>query len=513
MKKMKDENIKLEKLEVNLKKITHSFLNQVDSMEAPVQIYTHLDADGLSSGAILGKALYRENIPFQITVLRQLEKREITKILKKVEEYNNYLIFSDFGSGQYLELQTELIHKKKFKNFLVLDHHIPQTVSSKEDINLINEIHETTKDWQINPYFFGIDGSVEITGAGLCYYFAKCLRKENLDLSSLALIGAIGDIQNKGENNSFLGINTLILEDAMNSGQIEVVNDLNFSTLKPLNEAIAYSNEIKLPGLSKDVNRSLIFLKTKGILMENSEGKVKTLNELNQDEKQKISSAIIEYASMKLNLEPSKIIKKLIINRYLLKTESSTSKIHDLKEFSKLLNACGRTYNASLGIAIAMGDRKDIYQQSMDVLKNYRKSLVESLSWIKNNDKIQQKDSIQYFFGEDVISESIIGTISSILIFEHGKGVDISKPIFGLAKRTDEDVYKVSGRAHEKIVSQGINLSEVIREASQRCNIESLGGGHPPAAGTKIPIEQVDEFLECCNIAVRNQINKKITQA
>jgi len=506
---MNNENIKLEKMNVNLKKITHSFLNQIESMEAPVHIYTHLDADGLSSGAILGKALYRENIPFQITVLRQLEKREIKRILKKVEVYNNYLIFSDFGSGQYLELQTELIHKKKIKNFLVLDHHIPQNVSSKEDINLIEEIHETTKDWHVNPYFFGIDGSFEIPGAGLCYYFAKCLKQENIDLSPLALVGAIGDIQNKGLNKSFLGINNLILEDAMNSGQIEVINDLNFSTLKPLNEAIAYSKEIQLPGLSKDVNRSLIFLKTIGILMENSEGKVKTLNELDQDEKQKISSAIIEYASLKLNLEPSKITKKLIINRYLLKNESSNSKIHDIKEFSNLLNACGRTYNASLGIAIAMGDRKDIYQQSMDVLKTYRKSLVESLSWIENNNKIQQKDSIQYFFGEEVISESIIGTISSILIFDHNKGVDISKPIFGLAKRTDEDVYKVSGRAHEKIVSQGINLSEVIREASQRSNIETLGGGHPPAAGTKIPIEKAEEFLENCNIAVRNQMYKK----
>ncbi len=354
---MNNENIKLEKLNANLKKIVPSFLKQINSIQAPVHIYTHLDADGLSSGAILGKALYREKIPFQITVLRQLEKREITKILQEVEDYNNFLIFSDFGSGQYLELQTELIHKKKFKNFLVLDHHIPQDVSSKEEIKLIEEIHETTKDWQINPYFFGIDGSFEISGAGVCYYFAKCLKQENIDLSPVALVGAIGDIQNKGLNKSFLGINNLILEDAMNSGHIEVVNDLNFSTLKPLNEALAYSNEIQLPGLSKDVNRSLIFLKTKGILMENSEGRVKTLNEFDQDEKQKISSAIIEYASIKLNLEPSKIIKKLIINRYLLKNEPANSHIHDIKDFSSLLNACGRTYNASLGIAIAMGDR------------------------------------------------------------------------------------------------------------------------------------------------------------
>ena len=500
---------KLTKLLDDLNKAKTYFFDKIKSMDSPINIYTHLDADGLSSGAILGKALYREKIPFQITVLRQLEKEEITKISEKVEKYKNFLIFSDFGSGQYSELHKKLIQEKNFDSFLILDHHIPQNISNKEEIKKIGEIHEKTLNWHINPYFYEIDGSIEISGAGLCYYFAKCLNQENMDLSPIAIIGAIGDIQNQGENKSFLGLNTLILEDACNLGLIEVVNDLNFPSLKPLNEAIAYSTDFNLPGLSKDANRSLIFLKTQGILMENSEGRVKTLNELNQDEKQKISSAIIEYASIKLDLEPNKIIKKLIANRYLLKKESINSELHDAKDFSNLLNACGRTHNSSLGIAIAMGDRKEIYQQSKKIQNDYRKSLGESLSWIQDNEKIQQKDSIQYFFGEDKIPESIIGTISSMLIFGNIKGIDKSKPIFGLAKRIDEEVYKVSGRAHEKIVNQGVNLSEAIKDACKQTNLDVLGGGHPPAAGTKIPFDKIELFLENCNIVIRNQLQKK----
>lgn len=504
-----DENKEnLSRLQADLTKVKSYFFDKIKDIQTPINIYTHLDADGLSSGAILGKTLYRERIPFQITVLRQLEKQEIKKIAEKVQKYNNFIIFSDFGSGQFLELQKELIDNKNFSSFLILDHHIPQNVSSKEEIEKIKKIHENTKYWHINPYFYGINGSLEISGAGVCYYFAKCLNKSNVDLSSIAVIGAIGDIQNQGENKSFLGLNKFILEDAIKLGQIEVVNDLNFSSLKPLNEAIAYSSDFNLPGLTKDVNRTLIFLKTQGILMENSAGEVKTLSELNQDEKQKISSAIIEYASIKLDLDPNKIIKKLIVNRYLLKNEPLGSKLHDAKEFSNLLNACGRTHNSSSGIAIAMGDRKEIYQQSKNILENYRKSLLESLSWIQENNKILQKDSIQYFFGEDKIPESIIGTVTSMLIFEDFKGIDKSKPIFGLAKRIDEDVYKVSGRAHETIVNQGINLSSVIRDACEQSNLEVLGGGHPPAAGTKIPIEKSEIFLENCNTAVRNQFKK-----
>lgn len=506
--KMEIEKLKLEKLMEDLRKAVDYFLVNIERLATPVRIYTHLDADGLSAGAILGKALYRENIPFQITILRQLEKTEITKIIGKLKESKNFLIFSDFGSGQYIQLQDELSNLKHHNPILVLDHHIPQNILNKEDIKNIKKVHEITKPWHINPYFYDVDGSIEISGAGLCYYFANCLNSENSDLSPLAIIGAVGDIQNKGFDRSFQGLNSLILEEAVNSGFVEVINDLNFPSLKPLNEAIAYSSEIHLPGLSNDVNKTLIFLKTKGILMENSDGSIKTLNELNQDEKQKISSAIIEYASIKLDLEPSKIVKKLIVNRYLLKKELVGSELHVASEFSNLLNACGRTHNASLGIGIAMGDRKKIYQQSKDILKNYRKSIVESLSWLQDNNKIQQKEWIQYFFGEDVIPETIIGTITSILILESGEGIEELKPLFGLAERTDENVYKVSGRAHQKLVEKGLNLSEVFREACKLSDLDVLGGGHPPAAGTKIPVDKVDVFLNYCNKVVHKQLHR-----
>ncbi len=501
------ENIKefIEAIEI----IKNNFFNSLKEKNSSIQIYTHLDADGLSSGAILGKALFRENIPFQITVLRQLEKEEIVKISENTKKFKNFLIFSDFGSGQYLELQNKLISRENFNSFIILDHHLPQNVSSKEDIDLIKEIHKNSFQWHINPYFFRFDGSIEISGAGLCYLFAKSLNKKNIDLSPIALVGAVGDIQNQGPNKSFLGINALILEDAKSLELIEIKNDLNFSSIKPLNKAIAYSKEIFLPGLTGDVNRTLIFLQTLGILMENSNGNIRTLNDINQDEKQKITTAIIEYISTKLDVEPREIIKKLIINRYLLKNELSGSEFHDLTEFSNLLNACGRTNSASLGIAIAMGDRKKAYQKSQEVQINYKKSLLKSLTWIQDNQKIQHMEYIQYFFGEDIIPENIIGTIASMLVFENFEGFDKSKPIFGLAKRKDENVYKVSGRAHKKIVSKGVNLSQAIREACKLSKIDVLGGGHPPAAGTKIPIDKSDVFLENCNIVIRNQLKNK----
>ncbi|MFX0075486.1 MAG: DHHA1 domain-containing protein [Candidatus Hermodarchaeota archaeon] len=483
------------------------FLDKVQETNDSIHIYTHLDADGLSSSAILGKAFYRESFGFQISVLRQLEREEILKIKKTNQDSKNILIFCDFGSGQYFELVEKLNIDNKEQNIIIFDHHLPQEVVDKHDIK-IKEIYEKSRPWHINPYFYGVDGSTEISGAGLCYFFAKTLNERNIDLSPIALVGATGDIQSRAQNNSFAGLNSIILEHAIKNDLIEVINDLNFSPIKPLNEAISYSSEIQLPGLSENTSKMLKFLQSLGILMENSDGSIKTLNDLNQDEKQKVSAAIIEYISLKLDIEPSEIIKKLIIKRYVLKNEMVGSELHDLNEFSYLLNSCGRSNNGSLGIAIAMGDRRTAYSKAKAHLVDYKKLLVQSLSWVQDENKIQYKDYIQYFFGEDVIPENLIGTIASMLIFSKSGDIDLSKPVFGCAKRKDEDVYKISGRAHQSIVKKGVNLSEAIREALELSNLKALGGGHPPAAGTKVPIEEIDLFLENCNKVIKKQIEK-----
>ena len=490
----------------DLKKAKNWFIEHQQKLKSTVHIYTHLDADGLSAGAILGKALYREKIPFQITVLRQLEREEIIKIADKSKEKKKFIIFTDFGSGQYLELSEKLNNNDVNIPFIILDHHLPQNVSNKSD-DKIKEIYSNSRPWHINPYFYEFDGSVEISGAGLSYFFAKMLNQKNLDLSHIALVGATGDIQSRGPSNSFIGLNTAILEDATKTNLVEVNNDLNFSSIKPLNEAISYSTEINLPGLSGNSSKMLKFLKSLGILMENSQGDIRTLNDLNKEEKQKVSSAIIEYMSLKLNIEPSGVIEKLIINRYVLKNEIVGSQLHDLSDFAYLLNSCGRSDNASLGIAIAMGDRRIAYDKAKDHLLNYKKSLGQALSWLKDENKIKHKKNIQYFFGENVIPESIVGTISSMLLFSKSGNIDVNKPVFGCAKRKDEEVFKISGRAHESIVKRGVNLSEAIREALKLSNLEALGGGHPPAAGTKVPLDKIEVFLDNCDRVIEKQLS------
>ena len=51
-----------------------------------------------------------------------------------------------------------------------------------------------------------------------------------------------------------------------------------------------------------------------------------------------------------------------------------------------------------------------------------------------------------------------------------------------------------------------MNLSQAIRDACKLSNIDVLGGGHPPAAGTKVPVNKIEIFLENCNTIIKKQL-------
>lgn len=482
---------------------TDFFRDQIRQFNYPVRVYTHYDADGLCSGAILAKALFREKIPYHLSVLKQLDKSIIYNIASTNEKSNNFTMFSDFGSGQCYEIEKKLTPGQ----YVILDHHLPESIENKDMKEEIRKLKEDSSQFQINPYFAEIDGSIEISGAGVCYLFSKALNPKNEDLSPLAVIAAVGDMQNQGPNGSFIGINSDILDEAIKLNKVEIKTDLNFSSIKPLNEAIAFSSDIQLPGLQrKDV--SLKFLQKIGVLVEKADGDLKTLSDFNWEEKQKISSAIVKYAIDSCGLDPTEITKILIVNKYLLLNDVNYPELSEAGEFAHMLNSCGRTNNESLGLSIAMGDRNKSMVKAKEVLREYKKKLEDSIKWVLDNHKLKRIELIQYFYGEDVIPEEIIGIISSMLV--NSQLIDKTKPIFGYADKKGEDSYKVSGRTTMDLVHSGVNLAEVIKIALKLTKLGELGGGHPPAAGTKVKKSLIEEFLVNCNKVIKKQLSWKL---
>ncbi|MEM4541406.1 MAG: phosphoesterase, partial [Archaeoglobaceae archaeon] len=76
-----------------------------------VRIYTHYDADGISAGAILAKALLRADKDFHLSFLKGLNDFE--------PETDGLQIFADMGSG-YSDLISRID-----SDVIILDHHKP----------------------------------------------------------------------------------------------------------------------------------------------------------------------------------------------------------------------------------------------------------------------------------------------------------------------------------------------------------------------------------------------------
>ena len=211
-----------------------------------IRIVTHNDADGLSSGGILTILAARKKARFKISSEKKLDDKLLITLR---EEKPDLIIFSDFGSG-YLELISEYLKQ----DIIILDHHLPT------DCKAENIIH-------INPMLHGVDGAREIAASGVCYFLAKAIDPSNSDLACLALVGALGDQQDKGERKSLVGLNTIIEAEAEENHLLDKHVGLIFYgyETRPLAKAIAYTTLPYIPSLSGNEGNCLAFLKEIGI--------------------------------------------------------------------------------------------------------------------------------------------------------------------------------------------------------------------------------------------------------
>ncbi len=434
-----------------------------------VHIYSHLDSDGLTSAAILAFALKRANISYQLSVLPQLETQYIKKIKDEIINYNRFIIFSDFGTGQLEFLKKDL----GSSNYFILDHHQPENIKEHPDI------------FHVNPYYYDISGESEISAAGVCYFFAKALDPKNIDLSSLAIIGALGDMQNKGDKGGFIGANKIILDDAIKSGKISVERDISISRHQPLYIALAYSLPEKLPTLSGNEEKVKLFLKSLQIKIQDEWNEKRTLINLSTYEKKSLLKALIS-EGYERNDKSKDFAVKLITSYYNL---SNFDPITDAKEMSKLLNACGRLGFPSLGISSLMGDKKSL-RMAIEKNKLYKREISIAIRLAEQS--IRNYKNINTLYNSE-INEKIIGTICSIIL--HSKEELKEKPLIAFAD-SDNHSLKVSARADHELIKKGLNLGKILREVCQKMGIINPAGGHPPAAGAKIPSMNLKNFIE-----------------
>ncbi len=432
-------------------------VSKFKELNAPVRIISHLDCDGLTSASILSAAFQKQDVKFSLSIIPNLTETILKQL--SLESYKTYF-FLDLGSGMLKEIEEALPEK----NIFILDHHQPQ--DSLTNIN------------HINPHLFSLDGS-EISAAGITYFFAKELNQENIKLSHLGIIGAIGDMQGK---NGFSEIVNLILDDAVKVGKIEIKKGLRMfgAQTKPLLKLLLYSTDPYIPGITGNESEVHKFLKELDISPD------KKLTNLTEEETKKLVTAII---LKRLGSEENP--EDILGFNYLLKDEPDESPTKDAKEFSTLLNSCGRLGKSSVGIGVCLND-KSSKQKANEILAQFRIELITSLNWFysnRNSSFIIEKPGFVIINAENNVRPSIIGTLTSII--SNSNLYSTNTILISMAHTPEEDI-KISTRICGR--SKNINLKQLLNSITNLLGIES--GGHNYAAGSVIPLEKEQEFIQ-----------------
>jgi len=437
-----------------------------------VTIVSHIDADGISTEAILAQALSREGIPLESVFVRQLEPMA----MRHIPDDDSLKLFADLGAGQQALLESRGLSAE---DVLILDHHVSQPC--------------TTAYPMINCLDHGI---TRMSAAGLAYLVAKTLDPTNIDLAKLAVIGNVGDMMAR-ENCGLIGPAREIVQDGVEYGNIIVQSrDLNCYGLstRPVHICLGYCDEPYIDGISNNTNGALRFLERLGVELKNSRGGWLVWEELPFGDRRRIVSALAQHL-----IAHGQDTDRLLAETYIFPDEPERTPLRNASEYATLLNACGRWAKPRVGSSICRGMRGEAYREAEYMLGHHRSVIRDLLHYILDTG-VTELSHLQYIHTGDRFPDTIVGI---------GAGMALSrlnwrKPIMVLSAMVDDpDLTKVSMRTNEWALSRGVDLQQALVEAS--ASVGGAGGGHRIAAGAFIPRETEEEFVDGVNRVLKRQ--------
>lgn len=438
-----------------------------------VAIITHLDADGISAGSIMATALRRMGARYSVRAVSEMNS---TLVENMKTDSRDFYVITDLGGGWASNLRKTLDDK-----WAIIDHH---EISEEE-------ILTDDRGQILNPWKYGIDGGREVSAGGMAYLVASALDLKNRDLSARAVISAIADRQDQGDKRSFSGLNAEILKSAQSLGLVSADLDIIVTgrETRPPHEALAFSLLHYIDGLTWNREACYLLLKNAGIKLKDKDGRWRVLAEFSQEEKGAVVEAVAKFvggSDMKLS---GILVDDLIGYVYTLAREDRRGLLRDAREFSTMLNACGRIGRAGVGIAICMGDRNTALTAGEEILSRYKMTLCKSISTIFSEKWRLADDRMTTFVnGDGILEEAMLGAASSLL----STSPSLRGRLLFVRTLAKDGTYKFSSRKCLDCRSEA-DLGMIMRECSKALN--GIGGGHSAAAGCSIPSSVLEAFI------------------
>ncbi|GAB7015659.1 DHHA1 domain-containing protein [Methanogenium cariaci] len=449
---------------------------QIQDADA-VTVISHIDADGITSEAIMMQACMDAGIPAQSVFVRQLEPMT----MKYVPEDCSLKVFIDLGAGQQNLLEERGMGTE---DVAIIDHHVAQNVE--------------TPYLQANGHPYGY---TQLSAAGVGYLVAKEMNPGHPHLGVLAqnaVVGNVGDMMAR-EHCGLTGPAREIAADGERAGTIRIVpqelNCYGIST-RPLRVCLTFSDDPFIPGISNNELKTEAFLRKLGIEERTSGGRQQVWEDLDQDEK----SAIINGLAQQM-LATGQDISRLLAEHYIFPNEAKGTPLRNASEYATMLNACGRWAKPRVGSAVCAGDRAQAYREGEEMLRHHKRIIREMMEHILDTGTTALSH-MQHIHVGDRFPDTIVGIGAGMALSK----LDYEKPIMILCYLNDDpDLVKVSMRTNTRMVERGVDLQAALITASEE--IGGGGGGHKIAAGAYIPRNAEEGFAERVNRIIAKQRN------
>lgn len=421
-----------------------------------VTVVHHIDADGVSSGAVALEALARAGIAHDPLAVRSMDDVHQAKVL---DADADVLWFCDLGSTVHMQFPD-----------------VPKVVCDHHEL-----VRDGSEDFQghVNPLLDDLPGD-SVSGAGTAYLVAEALDGGNTDLLPLALVGASADLQDrKGEG--LHGTNAALVAQGEAAGVVAERTDLAFygPETRPLGKFLGYAREPPVPGVTGHRRDAERFLKGLGI-----DRLERSWNAIAEEERVTVRSALVERL-LDCGLDPAPLWRPVLSFPH----EVPGTPLREPQEYGTLLNATARYDRPEVGLAVARGDRDDGLAQAMDLLGGHRKHLVGALDAFARHG-VTETPRLQWVHLQDAVRDTVVGIVCGMAL----ESLDLrqDRPLLGFA-HTPDGRTKVSSRAPALAAARGIDLSEAMRTGAEA--VGGQGGGHKGAAGATIPRGTETDFL------------------
>lgn len=490
-----------------------SFYKSIET-DKVIRVIAHLDADGITACSILCKLLVAEKRKFVVSIMNDLRQSFLQKLSR---EHYTYYIFLDLGSANISGLEKNLPNKK----MLVIDHCYAdkQEGTSGDRVNNLEPVSSVKSNnlVHVNPYLVGIDGSKEVSSAGMVYLLCVKMNdalegtntadgisqaisnntKVTDSINLLALVGAISEHQDSG---GFVGINKILLDKAIEKNiltkthSLTIIRDMN----QPVHKMLEYCINPVLPGITGSEGETLSFLAGLGINPKH-DNSWKICAHLAEADIEKIKTALQNKFMDKT------FISNLYGDNYLV-TQNFASIGNNLKEISAIIKACGRLSNAVLGLSICMGIGNN---NSNNTISNfallarkcndeYKNKLLAVLAWyIKNKDS----PSLMKGNGYLIVNLTMMRDFNVNLLDKAIEMVSIvgevqtNTLVLGLAAANNEST-KISLYYLCQNKESSPKLDKILKEIAEQVNGELIGHRH--VTGALIAREKE---MDCIKIA------------